>query len=354
MKILKGRKEKTSEDEKQKIIEELLKTGKIKTGQLIDYAYFKELYEPYKEKKEQVEFAEILGINYASFIKIKNEIQKAKIIDYRDKKKVDRIKYILMQDSRYYSEEELENLAKKYNCDMNTIIMYIFCAGKNNEYTQAYTDILRQKRKIRIGNTKCSKGFSEKYAKVILDQSDKISKINSKKYCCRHLQPDIASEAIVYLLQKGGEIEKNFEDNDEMAKELIILKIRTYIKYRCMQQLKKPKEISYQVRYTSYKGEGKEANILDRVADNSQKLEEEVENRILIQEDDLQLKSIGQKYAELLMRNIEQGLTIEEALGKMESQLKKSQEEILKILRNYMIKTKKVRKNKDGGFILGE
>ena len=107
MKILKGRKEKTSEDEKQKIIEELLKTGKIKTGQLIDYAYFKELYEPYKEKKEQVEFAEILGINYASFIKIKNEIQKAKIIDYRDKKKVDRIKYILMQDSRYYSEEEL-------------------------------------------------------------------------------------------------------------------------------------------------------------------------------------------------------------------------------------------------------
>ncbi len=54
------------------------------------------------------------------------------------------------------------------------------------------------------------------------------------------------------------------------------------------------------------------------------------------------------------MRNIEQGLTTEEALGKMESQLKKNQEEILKILRSYMIKTKKVSKTKDGGFILGE
>ena len=61
------------EQEKEKIIEELLKSRKVKAGQSINYAYFKDLYEPYQEKMREIDFAEILGISYSNYGHIKNQ-----------------------------------------------------------------------------------------------------------------------------------------------------------------------------------------------------------------------------------------------------------------------------------------
>lgn len=211
--------------------------------------------------------------------------------------------------------------------------------------------------KIWIGaKIACSKKFAEKYAKIILEEAEKRSKINCNKYACRYLQPDIASDSVMYILQKCGEIEKNFENNESISKELIRLKIRTYIKYRCMQQLKKPREKSFVKRYQNHKGDEKDINVFDRgIKDDSQNIEDEVERKVLSETKEIKKsEDIGQTYAEILMQNINQGLTVQEALEKMENQLDMNQEEILKELRTYMIKTKQVRQTKDGGFILGE
>lgn len=170
------------------------------------------------------------------------------------------------------------------------------------------------------------------------------------------MQPDIASDSIMYILQKCGEIEKNFEDDEDTSKKLIKLKMRTYIKYRCMKQLRRPKEKSFVKRYQNHKGDEKDTNVFDRgIKDNSQNVEDEVERKILLEtEKSKTSEDIGQTYAEMLMQNINQGLTVQEALEKIESQLDINQEEILKELRTYMIKTKQVRQTQDGGFILGE
>ena len=96
--ILKDKREKISKEEKEKKIEKLLKSRKVKAGQLIDYSYFKELYEPHKEKMEQVEFAEILGISYANFINMKNKPNKTAILIEREEK---------------ISEEEKEKVIEK-------------------------------------------------------------------------------------------------------------------------------------------------------------------------------------------------------------------------------------------------
>lgn len=202
----------------------------------------------------------------------------------------------------------------------------------------------------------CSKKFAERYAKIILEEAEKFSKSSCNKYYCRHLQPDIASDSIVYILQKCGEIEKNFEDDEDISKKLIRLRIRTYIKYSCIKQLNKPKENSFAGRFQTHKGDVKEKNVFDRgIKDNSQNIEDEVEYKISLEtEKNRESDDMGQTYAQILMQNINQGLTVEEALEKMESQLDINQEEILKVLRTYMIKTKQVRQTKDGGFVLGE
>ena len=145
-KVLKDRRErieKISEEKKQEIIEELLDRGKVKPGQSINYESFKELYEPYKEKMTEVEFAELLGISYSSYTTIKYQGTNAKVIHYKDKEKIDRIKYILKQESRYYSQEELVNLSKKYNCTIDTIIL---CLGMDGKYLDTYKETLEQTR----------------------------------------------------------------------------------------------------------------------------------------------------------------------------------------------------------------
>ena len=157
-------------------------------------------------------------------------------------------------------------------------------------------------------------------------------------------------------MQKCGDIEKNFEDNEDILKKIIRLRISIYIKYRCIQQLKRPTEISFGGTYQNHKGDEKEINVFDRgIKDDSQDIEDKVADQILLEEEDeIKSENIGQTYAQILMHNINQGLTVEEALKKMESKLNIKKEEILKELRTYMIKTKQVRKTKDGGFVLGE
>lgn len=80
--------ESISEDEKELIIQELLKEKKVIYGQSIDYEYFKEIYEPYSTKISEKDFAEILEINITSYRNIKNRRIKNKNINR--KKRIDK------------------------------------------------------------------------------------------------------------------------------------------------------------------------------------------------------------------------------------------------------------------------
>ena len=354
-KILKERRVKISEEEREEIIEELIRTQKVRVGQSIDYAQFLELYEPYKEKLNEQEFAEILGISYPNYMGIKHQGKKAKTNDYRDKGKIDRIKYVLGKRTGYYTEDELETLVKKYNISIEEIIQYILCRGYNEEYTQAHINILKRKGKIWIGKTECSKEFADKCAQCILRNAEKFSKMYSNRYNCKYLQMDLASDSIMYILQNCGDIEKNLGDNIEISKKIIILRIRIYIKYNCINQLKPRKEKSFYGVVRDPKNNMNEINVFDRgIKDESQDIESKVMEKMLDQQDISKEESIGGKYAKLLMKNINKGLTLDQALRKMENDMGLSQEDILKELRKYMIETKKVKETEKGEFILGE
>ena len=52
---------------KEEIIKELIESKKIREGQSINYEEFLSLYEPYKDKISEIEFADILGIKYSNY-----------------------------------------------------------------------------------------------------------------------------------------------------------------------------------------------------------------------------------------------------------------------------------------------
>lgn len=287
---------------------------------------------------------------------IKNNGTKAIIMDYRDKNKIDRIKYILGKEARYYSEEELEALSQKFDFSIDKIIQHVFCAGQESEYLEEYKKVIREKKKIWIGDTGCSKSFAEKQAKFIIKEAEKNSKTKSSRYNCRHLQVDLASDAITYILQKCGEIGKNFEENDKIAKKLIRVKIITYIKYKCIEMSSKQKEISFHMKLRNNKNEIDITDVLNKgIEDKSQNIQDEVEEKVLSEKEaNVVEENTAQTYAEILMQNINQGLDLQESLKLMENKLELPKEEILKALKNYMIACKRVRETKNGEFIIGE
>ena len=80
------------------------------TNKLIDYKEFLELYEPYRKEMEEKEFAEIIGIAYSNYQKIKN--RKARAMILKEEKKI----------SEQKKEEIRENLRK--NGYTNKLINY--------------------------------------------------------------------------------------------------------------------------------------------------------------------------------------------------------------------------------------
>lgn len=96
----------------EEIIEEILRTEKVKLGDLINYKQFLDLYKPYFKRITERLFAKFLGITSGSYSSTKDRGTRAKVQDYKYKEKLDRIKKKVCKESRYFSKEELEELSR--------------------------------------------------------------------------------------------------------------------------------------------------------------------------------------------------------------------------------------------------
>lgn len=341
------------EREKEKIIEELIKENKIRPGQLIDYKYFKEIYEPYKEKMDEKTFAELLGITYPNYMNMKHNGRRVKVNDYRIKEKIDRIKYIIKREIRYYTKEEIENICKEFDIGIDILLQYLCCKGRE-EFVTNFRDILEKKGKVWIGQTECSREFANKYSKAFIAIANKNSKIVCKKYGFISEQQDIASDALEDMLYKWGDIEKNFGDNDNLVKKLISTRTYLNMEYKCLEMLRKPREYSFHRTFTSKDSE-EELNVFDKgIKGNSINVQEEAEMKILKEIKEKQAKSPEEVCIDLLKEYIELGLNMEESIKRTGEALGISPEEMLETLQKYMIEQKRVRKTASGNFIMGE
>lgn len=133
---------------------------------------------------------------------------------------------------------------------------------------------------------------------------------------------------------------------------MIISNIYAHIKYNCLKNICKPSILSFHRRYQNNEGYQENEKTFNKgIKGNLENVQDEVEEKILRENG---TENIEETYAKILMQNITQGLSVEESLGTMERELLIGREEILKVLKDYMIKMKKVKKTQQGEFILGE
>ena len=328
-----------SEDEK-KELEELKKfivSDLIKKGyanKLIDYKEFLRLYELYKEKFSESEFANILGISYVNLQRIKKQWTKASI----------NFKYIyylrlahLFKENKEYDLEYFEKVSE--NLDLPILkIIEILSRERNLE---ELLNVLYERGKIFIGKTKISESFIQKYGEMISDIIHKYSKSIGRKIHTSFYSEDFAQEAIMYVIENKGSIERNFEEDSALQRIIAYSKVRCkYMHYRVFSQKKvvsldeSKSEDGKLTRYTRVKAK-------ENVQKDAEKREEEIE----ISEGDTPITAIQQCLIN--------GMNREESLAFVMKKFDLSQEELLQVLTEELSKRNSIKVAQNGEVYLG-
>lgn len=220
-------------------IEELFETGRIHIGQEIDYQSFKELYCQCSYISEN-EFAALLGISGFKYQNIRYSGTKTYIHDY---KVVEAVKLIgNIEKNRYFSKDEIEDICNRYGITKKDFITYFVYSGnfRYNSNSQAYVDILEKQNKIYIGRTSMSKEYFEKKYYIFAEPVKRLVGVRCKKYRMLSHMEDFESEAILYIFENCGDIEKNFLDckDDQTLINMIIGRLNIFLCEKIIQQLK--------------------------------------------------------------------------------------------------------------------
>ena len=334
-------------EEQEEIKKEILK--QVKEGQLIKYSELLELYKPYKERISEIDFAKLLGINYSNYKSVRNRGTKAKIKDYKKEIKINGIRYLL-QESRYYSKQELENLSKKYEIDLSEILKKFFNL-QNNKNLKNIEDCLEIKGQLWIGNIKCSKIFAEKYAQFMIETAMKIGNNYCRKYKCESVKDDVISNSIIFIIEKRGHIEKNCI-TEEQIKTAIFHSISRYIMDSFLWE--KSRKCSKIYSYFEININGEEINPFDKgIVDASINVENEViENMSQAKEIDLKNDLLEDFCLRLLKKYLEIGYDENKAILEVSKIVKIAVKPLVKILKKYMIKQQYVKVTSKGSYIL--
>lgn len=180
----------------------------------------------------------------------------------------------------------------------------------------------------------------------MIENSKKYSEILCSRYKCKNMEQDIASDALVYVLNCCGDVEKNFEDDDRIARNIIKARIHLFIKNKCLSRLSKPIVTSLHREFTTYKGDREEENVFDRgIEDKSQNVEVKAEEKIMNAIKKNQKKNKQEKCIEMLMKYINLGLKREQAMAKVGQMCGISPEEMLKANARLFNRAKKSKSN---------
>ena len=314
-------------------------------GKLIEYGELQVLYQTYGKQMGEDTFArvvlEIPNISY--YKKVRNNEGKTKILCHN--RKVDLIRSLLFKESRWYSKEELEEICSQNRISLDKLIRNIASNG-TSLYNEDYMRALSEKGTLWIGKARMSNEFIEENFNLIMKKARIALRSAKRRYGINDNieDEDMIQNAILYLIENAGDIEKNFIDNPEALDRSMFNKLRKYMIFRYLNTFKiKVRTTSLNRRLTPQKKADKAkegAELGDRIA-SDYNLEEDVISRdeqskkrkqISRKEDNLAVRCIDE-----MKRQIEEGIGKQEILENMVKKFRLSQEELLKLMQNYLI-----------------
>ena len=330
-----------SEDEK-KELEELKKfivSDLIKKGyanKLIDYKEFLRLYEPYKKKFKESEFANVLGISYGNWKSMQNNGTRA-IINFEYNYYI-RLEH-LFKENKEYDLTYFDKVSKNLGLSVSKIVEILTREQQIN--LEELLNTLHKREKIFIGKTRISESFIQKYGEMISDIMHKYSKSIGRKLHTSFYSEDFAQETIIYVIENKGSIERNFEEDLALQRMIAYAKVRCkYMHYRVFTQKKvvsldeSISEDGKLTRYTRVKAK-------ENVQKDAEKREEEIET------------AEGDTPITVIQQCLLNGMNREESLAFVMKKFDLSQEELLQVLTEELSKRNSIKVAQNGEVYLG-
>lgn len=174
---------------------------------------------------------EVFCISAEAFYRImKGENRKARIVLKNVNSKMRNLKMDLKYEygERFYTSTELRKLCRSYKIDFDDFLKNI--STNINRYPYMKQALKENKRGIYIGEEHgISKEFLENYANRIENMCRKLT----NRYCYSSYlyneKLDIAQEANLLILEKGGSIEKNFSYDIDLLFHLLASKVKYFV-----------------------------------------------------------------------------------------------------------------------------
>ena len=215
------------------LIERLLEDSNIQgvVGTSIDYSYFLELYMPYSKFMTEVQFAEAIGISYTNYNNLKRRVSSVRVDKFYRQRT--RIKH-LTKENRIYTMEEINDLCERYGISLQEFLSIVYKTG--SQYVIEEKQGILQNKGLYIGRKPIDAEILDEYGEEIIKFIDKKSKSMGHRYRQNSYSDDIASDTIMYITQKRGDLFINYET--EKALQIVKYIASKYIKYSYISHFK--------------------------------------------------------------------------------------------------------------------
>lgn len=313
------------------VIERLLEDRNIQSivGTSIDYSCFLELYMPYSKFMTELQFAETIGISYTNYYNLKRRTSNATVDKFYRQRK--RIKH-LTKENRIYTTEEINDLCERYSISLQEFLSIIY--KTESQYMIEEKAGILQNKGLYIGRKPIDDEVLDVYGEEIIRFIDKKSKAMGRRYRQNSYCDDIASDTIMYITQRRGDLFINYET--ERALQIAKNIASKYIKYSYISHLK-IRTISIDKMNEEFGDHhtftrDKRQNTEDTAIDNVSKREN---------------TDIYQSCLNLLQYYYEMGYTNTEAIEKVSAEMNLKKEVMLQMLKKRLMEIKEQKKQKE-------
>ena len=225
---------KLTEEEMNEIINHVKEAG-YKPGQLINHEELHKLCIEYGRGLNEKDFArEILGVSEGNYKNCKNKGHNVKIRNGILVSKSKEICSVYLKKPRFYSMEEIEEICKEYQINIDDFITYIYL--KNFYDLSIFKNSLNRNSHLWIGKVRMSETFVNSHITIIQTIATTISRSLCSKYRKRSKIEDYTHDLILYMIENMGDLEKNLGDTDDWI-EITRKKVYVYLKYKIIQEL---------------------------------------------------------------------------------------------------------------------
>lgn len=336
-KILKFMIKSVTEERKRDIQDKIINIGLV--NKAISYDIFEETYQPYKSEMSEETFANILGINYNAYRHMKSGSERAIILFETPQN--NRVKYEF-SETGYYSIEQIEAVAIKYNMTTEQILEILF---KRNEYYINYIkQFLPERGKIFIGEKEVSEEFMNQYGEKLAEIAYEYSKAVGINLHTSRYSEDIAQDALLKIFKTKGDVVENL--SGEAAFEVIRRNMKVRIKYKNIDCLKLKKNTSLDEKISPSDNRTR----YYRVASDRDTQNEVIDSEETSEDSNIKNSRIIATIHGCLIN----GMSRNQALKYVQNRYKVTEEQLLRILELELRKTKQIKTAADGSKYLGE